>query len=152
MFVGKDDARLAQLVEQPVYTGKVGGSSPSPRTGIFLILTQVRTLWYNPCMPYNSKEKLYEAQKRHRIRVRQKVLEFLSSKECVDCGEKDPIVLDFDHSGSKEKFKDVSRMLSGHYSWESVLKEIRKCEIRCANCHRRKTYFQFKFFGKTKTL
>ena len=26
------NARLAQLVEQPVYTGKVGGSSPSPRT------------------------------------------------------------------------------------------------------------------------
>jgi hypothetical protein len=103
-------------------------------------------------MPYKDRTKLYEAQKRHRIKVRAQVLEFLSSKKCEDCGESDPIVLDFDHIGVNKKFKDVSKMLSGHYSWASVLKEIEKCEIRCANCHRRKTYKQFKFFGKTKTL
>ncbi len=103
-------------------------------------------------MPYKDRTKLYEAQKRHRVKVRGQVLEFLSSKKCVDCGEDDPIVLDFDHTGLKEKFKDVSKMLSGHYSWLSVLKEIEKCEIRCANCHRRKTYKQFKFFGKTKAI
>ena len=103
-------------------------------------------------MPYNSKIKMYEAQKRHRMKVRGKLLEFLSSKECMDCGENDPIVLDFDHKNPNLKFKPISNMLSGHYSWESLLKEIEKCEIRCANCHRRKTYVQFKCFGKTKDL
>ncbi len=103
-------------------------------------------------MPYKDRTKLYAAQKRHRIKVRGKLLDFLSSKECKDCGEKDPIVLDFDHKTPSKKFKSVSIMLSGHYSWDSVLKEIQKCEIRCANCHRRKTYMQFKFFGKTKPL
>lgn len=101
-------------------------------------------------MPYKSRDDLYAAQKRHRVKVRQKLLEYLSERECVDCGEKDPIVLDFDHKDPEVKFKGVHRMLSGHYSWDSVLKEIEKCEIRCANCHRRKSYVQFKYWGKTK--
>ncbi|QQR82198.1 hypothetical protein IPJ70_02855 [Candidatus Campbellbacteria bacterium] len=100
-------------------------------------------------MPYKHREDLYKAQKRHRIGVRRKLFEFLSTKSCVDCGEQDPIVLDFDHKNRAEKFKSVSKMLSGHYSWESVLKEIKKCTVRCANCHRRKTYKEFKFFGKS---
>jgi len=103
-------------------------------------------------MPYKNKEDLYKAQKRHRIKVREKLLSFLCEKACVDCGEKDPVVLDFDHSDISTKFKSVSQMLSGHYSWESVLSEISKCQIRCANCHRRRTYKQFDCFGKTKKL
>ena len=100
-------------------------------------------------MAYKKREDLYAAQKRHRVRIREKVLDFLSIRQCVDCQEKDPIVLEFDHINPSEKFKSVAKMLSGHYSWNSVLVEIQKCEIRCANCHRRKTYAQFGCFGKT---
>lgn len=103
-------------------------------------------------MPYKNKKDLYEAQKRHRIKVRKSLLEFLIKKECIDCGEKDPIVLDFDHINPQSKFKSISQMLSGHYSWKSVLVEIEKCEVRCANCHRRKTYKQINGFGKTLPL
>lgn len=110
----------------------------------------VRTLWYNPYMPYKKQEDLYEAQKRHRTLVKQKLFDFLSTKACIDCGESDPIVLEFDHKKQTEKFKNISKMLSGHYSWNSLLKEINKCEIRCANCHRRKTYVQLKCFSKNK--
>ena len=101
-------------------------------------------------MPYKDREKLYEAQKRHRVKIRVKMFEYLSTKKCIDCGEKDPVVLEFDHINPENKFRDVSRMMSGHCSWESLLKEIEKCEIRCANCHRRKTYTQQNGFGKTK--
>ena len=101
-------------------------------------------------MPYKNRDDLYAAQKRHRVRIRSSLLEFLSSKRCVDCGENDPVVLDFDHKDPKDKTRNVARFLSGHYSWESVLKEIEKCEIRCANCHRRKSYEQFGYWGKTR--
>ncbi len=101
-------------------------------------------------MPYKDREDIYAAQKRHRLKIRAKMFEFLSVNPCVDCGEKDPIVLEFDHCDPKSKFKLVSKMLSGHYSWESVQKEMKKCEIRCANCHRRKTYAQFGFWGRSK--
>jgi hypothetical protein len=105
---------------------------------------------YNPDVPYKLRKDLYAAQKRHRIKVRQELFSYLSTKECIDCGEKDPIVFEFDHIDPKKKFKQISRMLSGHYSWESLAEEIKKCEIRCANCHRRKTYKQFNHFGRTK--
>ncbi len=100
-------------------------------------------------MPYKNRSDLYAAQKRHRVKIRQKLLEYLSVRECVDCREKDPIVLEFDHRDRKDKFKIVVKMLSGHYSWESVLKEIKKCDVRCANCHRRKTYKEQNCWGKT---
>ncbi len=105
---------------------------------------------YNPTVPYKDRKKLYEAQKRHRLKVRASLFNFLSERSCIDCGEKDPIVLEFDHRDSKSKFKVVAKMLSGHYSWKSVELEIKKCDIRCANCHRRKTYLQFGHWGKTK--
>ena len=71
-------------------------------------------------MPYKNRDDLYRAQKKHRMRVREKLLEFLAVKKCVDCGEDDYRVLDFDHVNRSEKFKSVSDMRSGHYSWQSV--------------------------------
>ncbi|MDP2705690.1 MAG: hypothetical protein Q8O49_00575 [bacterium] len=102
-------------------------------------------------MPYKYRKDLYAAQKRFRIRIRQQLLDFLSSKKCVDCEENDPIVLDFDHKNPQNKTRMINKMLSGHYSWKSIMAEIDKCDIRCANCHRRKTYIQFKCFGRTKS-
>lgn len=99
-------------------------------------------------MPYKNKSDLYKAQKRHRIKVREQIFSFLSKKSCLDCAESDPIVLEFDHVDRGAKFKTINKMLSGHYSWEAVLKEIEKCEIRCANCHRRKTYKQLVNLGQ----
>jgi len=101
-------------------------------------------------MPYKNREDLYKAQKRHRLKITAKLFDYLSTKSCVDCGEKDPVVLDFDHKDPRTKFKTVARMRAGHYSWESVYAEIVKCEVRCSNCHRRKSYVQFGYFGKTK--
>jgi len=58
---------------------------------------------------------------------------------CFDCGEKNPIVLEFDHvCGIKRD--NVSSMSKGEYSIKSIKEEIRKCNVRCANCHRKKTY------------
>lgn len=74
-----------------------------------------------------------------------KILNFLRLHECVDCAERDPVVLEFDHvKGTKRN--DVTTMVWGGCSWKTILKEIEKCEIRCANCHRRKTAKCFKQF------
>ena len=57
---------------------------------------------------------------------------------CRDCGELDPIVLDFDHVRGK-KVANIAEMC-GKVSEKTMLAEIAKCDVRCANCHRRKTY------------
>jgi hypothetical protein len=71
--------------------------------------------------------------------LKELVLAYKVTHPCVDCGESDPIVLDFDHVRGKKAF-DVSFGAHRAYSWEHILKEIAKCEIRCANCHRRITH------------
>lgn len=56
---------------------------------------------------------------------------------CVDCGEKNPIVLEFDHK--KDKVDCVGEIARRNGSLKAVKDEIAKCEVRCANCHRIKT-------------
>lgn len=73
------------------------------------------------------------------------VYRYLMTHPCVDCGEADPIVLDFDHV-SGEKIDSISRLLR-RSSWARIMSEIEKCEVRCANCHRRKTAVQFGWYA-----
>ena len=63
--------------------------------------------------------------------------EYLSLHPCVDCGETDQRVLEADHV--TQKFRSIAKLLRNN-SWERILSELQYCEIRCANCHRRKTY------------
>jgi hypothetical protein len=67
-----------------------------------------------------------------------RLMEILKSSACVDCGERDPLVLDFDHVRGVKRF-DVSASGGKCFAWATVEKEMAKCEIRCANCHRRRT-------------
>jgi hypothetical protein len=54
---------------------------------------------------------------------------------CIDCGYSDEAVaLQFDHIGDDKKM-NVSDMICSDYGWDSIIKEIKKCEVRCANCH-----------------
>ena len=69
---------------------------------------------------------------------RQRLYEYLTQHSCVDCRQSDPIVLDFDHVRGTKKTEVVRLVMQG-YSWGTIEAEIAKCEVRCANCHRRKT-------------
>lgn len=80
--------------------------------------------------------------KKNRPMYRSFVWKYLLAHPCVDCGGSDPIVLEFDHVRG-EKVADVSNMSNGECSLQRLMKGIEKCEVRCANCHRRKTALQF---------
>jgi hypothetical protein len=100
-----------------------------------------------PCVRANSKEHYaanpakYVARSRRRNRLLRAeranaIVEYLTTHPCVDCGEADPLVLEFDHRRDKE-FTIGRDWITR--PWAEVLAEIEKCEVRCANCHRRRT-------------
>lgn len=76
---------------------------------------------------------------------RQYIWDYLSKHPCTDCGETDPIVLEFDHISDKRY--DVSAFSRREASLAKLESEIAKCEIRCANCHRRKTAKQLGWYN-----
>ena len=65
------------------------------------------------------------------------VLEQLEACGCVDYGINDPLVLQFDHR--ERKTTTVSWIVSAGWSARRLAEEMSKCDIRCANCHRRRT-------------
>jgi 5-methylcytosine-specific restriction endonuclease McrA len=61
---------------------------------------------------------------------------FFEGHPCVDCGESDAIVLEFDHVNDKSF--DIGRGFRNK-NWQEVLDEMSRCEVVCVNCHRRRT-------------
>ena len=74
---------------------------------------------------------------------RQRIIEYLQAHPCVGCSETDILVLQFDHVDPEGKVTEVSTMLRQGLSWATILNEIEKCVVRCANCHVRQTAKQF---------
>lgn len=75
------------------------------------------------------------------LRNKAYVSDFLKHNHCVDCGESDQIVLEFDHV-TGEKVNDISTAMANAWSLNRLKLEIAKCEVRCCNCHRRMTYYR----------
>ena len=84
-------------------------------------------------------EKAERQEQKYRRETYQKIFAYLTEHPCVDCGENDPLVLEFDHMIREDKLAEVSTLISHQRPWRIVFNEIQKCQVRCANCHRRKT-------------
>lgn len=88
-----------------------------------------------------KRQDCVRSNKRANNKITQEfVRQYLLSHACVDCGETDPVVLEFDHVRGKKR-ANISKLKK--ISLEAVKNEIKKCVVRCANCHRRKTAKQF---------
>ena len=87
-----------------------------------------------------------ERQERRRLINRGHLWKYLASHPCVDCGEKDPIVLEFDHTDPNEKSFSIADAIFWK-PWDEIQRELAKCEVRCANCHRRRTATQRGFYS-----
>jgi hypothetical protein len=74
------------------------------------------------------------------LKARKFLLAYYMTHACVDCGIADYAVLQLDHVGDKRK--SVSRMVHNGYPVSTIKGEIEKCQVRCVNCHRRKTAAQ----------
>jgi len=75
------------------------------------------------------------------IRAQQRKQKWLQAQHikqaqgCIDCGYNEhPEALQFDHVSDNKK-DCVSNLIRSDYSWKTIIEEIDKCEVRCANCH-----------------
>jgi transcription elongation factor Elf1 len=107
-------------------------------------------------MPYKDPEKLKEYKRQHYIKnkdkyreasirskknTKPKKREFVSRYKlkcgCRLCGYNDSATaLEFHHIDPSEKDSAISRLISGNWGLKTIKKEIRKCVVLCANCHR----------------
>lgn len=92
-------------------------------------------------------ERRYENTKRYIARNRRFILRYLATHPCVDCGFSDQRALQFDHVRGK-KSGNVSDMVRRGFALDTIKTEIRKCEVRCANCHAIKTVETFGYYNK----
>lgn len=112
-------------------------------------------------MPFLDKEAARAAARRHyakhKDRVKAKIKkhkqaynrttkkviqDYKSNHPCSDCHKQYPhYVMEFDHvPGRGKKTMEVSKCLALGWKLERILKEIEKCDVVCANCHRLRTF------------
>jgi hypothetical protein len=83
------------------------------------------------------KQTYIDRARRQKARYAALILAYKQNHPCVDCDEADPVVLEFDHRPGEIKLFDVGEGIRKRL--DKVVAEIKKCDVRCANCHRRIT-------------
>ena len=112
------------------------------------------------CMSIHQKKYFSgPAHERHLAQVKERkeivrqlsreyVYQYLLTHPCVQCGESDPVALEFHHVGGKDQA--VSVLVSGGYSIERIQQEINSCIVLCATCHRKLTAKERGWYRGTK--
>lgn len=95
----------------------------------------------------NRRSRVRDTARERYKRNRNFIFNYMKNSSCFDCGEDDPIVLEFDHDDDVEKLGVISNMVGQGLSIENLTKEISKCTVRCANCHRRRTAKQLGWYN-----
>lgn len=105
---------------------------------------------------YANNQKIQHARVKintikHKARNQDLVWEYLLQHPCVDCGETDPIVLQFDHRDPSKKLFVIGRVLA-IIGRMKLIAEIAKCDVVCANCHIRRTNKQFNLWRSNRDV
>ncbi len=94
--------------------------------------------WYERNKETHIKNA-WENKKKAREKAREFIWDYLLTHPCIDCGESNPVVLEFDHVRGNKRM-EVANMVRQGYAISTIQKEMDKCVVRCANCHRIKTH------------
>ena len=109
-------------------------------------------------MPYKDPEKRracrrrwYEknkfSEKAHVFRRKKAIKKWFknykTNLKCSICEDSHPAIIDFHHKKGEKKENLVSFMVSNGFSIQKIKEEIKKCQVLCANCHRKVHYKKF---------
>lgn len=98
-----------------------------------------RKQWNKTYYSRHKAERIDQYRK-HRRETAQWLQGIKSGLRCERCGFSHPAALDFHHRDPKQKVMGIAQMVNQDYSRETILAEIEKCEVICANCHRIEHY------------
>ncbi|MBV9545757.1 MAG: hypothetical protein JOY61_15405 [Chloroflexi bacterium] len=87
---------------------------------------------------YRNRQRLAAERRRRKADVRQWLREYKQGLTCATCGERHPATLDFHHTEAADKEFSIGDAANYKWSRSRLLDEIAKCEILCANCHRKR--------------
>lgn len=110
--------------------------------------SRCRSCWRDWYVVHREERLALVARRRTEVRVKhqERLVGYLLTHPCAECGEADLRVLDFDHDDPATKVADVARLAAMNIPWARIEAEIAKCTVRCANCHRRRTAEQLGYW------
>ena len=91
-----------------------------------------RKEWYS-----KNKESEKEHVKRRKLEIKKWFKNYKGSLSCLRCSENHVATLEFHHKSRKNKDRAISIMVNDGCSIKRILEEMKKCELLCANCHRK---------------
>jgi hypothetical protein len=98
----------------------------------------------------NNKATQLQRVKANRERAiqlaRDYLFQYLKTHPCVVCGETDLDMLEFDHIDQKDKRNEISQLVVNGCCLDTIKQEMAKCQVLCANHHRKKTRQQLGWF------
>ena len=120
----------------------------SGNTGFQFWCKQCNNLYHKERYAINEdrRTKVAKSGKKNRDLVKNYIREYLKTHPCIDCGQADIRCLHFDHVRETKSFN-----IANAFSLKKVEEEIKKCEVRCANCHMKKTSDDFGWHRSLKT-
>lgn len=95
-----------------------------------------RKQWYDNNRETHIKNTAKNTERKLKL-IHDWLGEYLLTHPCVDCGNTDILVLEFDHIND-DKEGDIGT-LTRRVSLAKLQAEVAKCEVRCVNCHRKIT-------------
>ena len=111
--------------------------NPTKKQGVQNVCKECRKEYIRAHYKKN-KDRYLIGNKQREARNRLFITRYKKINQCAICGDKRWYVLDFHHNRDKEGV--VSLMVHRGVSIDSLKKEIRKCDLLCANCHRELHY------------
>jgi hypothetical protein len=100
----------------------------------------------------NNKEAQFARNKGKKDDIRSYIQQYKEYRGCMDCKGKFPFyVLDLDHRDPTTKRFLPSRLAKNN-SWDTMIAELAKCDVVCANCHRVRTHNKGHYTHKNTAL